>query len=240
MTTRQRAGTPANERTHARRADVLRSARSSAAEQVAESVRWMIVDGVLRPGQKIAQEVIALELGVSRVPVREALIQMERDGLVVSRPNVGAFVAPFDESVIRDHFEVVGCVQSLAAERTAAARDRALLARLEVLRDALARESDPLAANALAVEFQRLVNRGCGSSRLRSVLRGLSRILPVDIFVHIPGSVRAQQEAISAMYTAIATRKRIQAAFLDVARKRAELIVDDLRKRGTFETVRDA
>ena len=194
----------------------------------------MIVDGLLRPGQKIAQESIALELGVSRVPVREALIQMERDGLVVSRANVGAFVAPFDESVIRDHFEVVGRVQGLAAGRTASVKDRALLEHLAQIRDTLARERDPLAANSLAVEFQRLVNRGCGSNRLRSVLRSLSRILPMDIFVHIPGSVPAQQEAIGAMYTAISTRRRIDETFVGVAHTRADLIVADLRRRGTF------
>jgi DNA-binding GntR family transcriptional regulator len=50
---------------------VLRAARSTAVEQVAEAGRWMIVDGQLRPGHKIAQEAISQKLDVSRIPVRE-------------------------------------------------------------------------------------------------------------------------------------------------------------------------
>ncbi len=194
----------------------------------------MIVDGLLRPGDKIAQQAISERLAVSRIPVREALIQMERDGLVISRPNVGAFVGAFDEEVIRDHFEVVGRVQALAAERTATRTDKPLLASLRTARNALAATSDPVEANDLAIEFQRVVNRASGSQRLRSVLRGLSRILPVDIAVHIPGAVEQQQKSIAAMYKAVSTGRRIEETYVGIARTRAALIIGDLRLRGTF------
>jgi DNA-binding GntR family transcriptional regulator len=196
----------------------------------------MIVDGQLRPGHKIAQEAISQKLDVSRIPVREALIQMERDGLLISRPNVGAFVAAFGEAVIHDHFEVVGHVQALAAERTAAIVDKPLLKQLRDLRNALAVETDPVVANDLAVEFQRVVNRACGSQRLRSVLRGLSRILPIEIVVHIPGSLELQRKCIPAMYRAVSTGRRIEETYVGVARDRAEFIVSDLRRRRTFST----
>lgn len=218
-----------------RRADLLRAARSTAVEQVAETLRWQIVDGVLRPGDKIPQEAISQDLGVSRIPVREALIQMERDGLVITRPNVGAFVAAFDEDVIRDHFEVVGHVQALAATRTAANADKELLRDLKALRDEVLAASDPVAVDELSVEYQRRVNRACGSQRIRSVLRGLSRILPVDIAVHIPGSVASQHRSVTAMHRAVSTGRRIEETYLAIARERADLIVRDLRTRGTFD-----
>ena len=70
---------------------------------------------------------------MSRLPVREAVQVMERDGLVVVEPHLGAFVAPFDAQVIHDHFEIVGLVQGVAARRLAERGDPELLAQLEAI-----------------------------------------------------------------------------------------------------------
>jgi DNA-binding GntR family transcriptional regulator len=226
---------PSTQRAHVvRRGRDVAAVKSPAADQVAERIRWMIVDGTLRPGQKVAQDALSLQLGVSRIPVREALIQMERDGLIVARQNVGAFVGAFDESVIRDHFEVLALVQAMAAERTSAQADRDVFAHLGSLRDAVVAAEDPRLVNDLAVQFQRTVNLASNSTRLRSVLRGLSRILPVDIFVHVAGSLDAQQTAVEQMYVAIMQRRRLRETYQLINRLRADLIVTDLRTRGTF------
>src|SRR5262249_27112791 len=54
--------------------------RPSSGEQVRLYVRRLIFDGVLKPGQRVPQDAIAQTLGVSRIPVREALIALEREG----------------------------------------------------------------------------------------------------------------------------------------------------------------
>jgi DNA-binding GntR family transcriptional regulator len=63
---------------------------------VARRLHDRIVDGTLPPGAPIRQEAVAREFGVSRLPVREALRQLENEGLVVLRPHSGARVAVLD------------------------------------------------------------------------------------------------------------------------------------------------
>lgn len=71
--------------------------------KVANGIRQAILDGTLAPGERIRQEEIAKKYGVSRIPVREALYQLEQDGLVVLRANSGAWVAKLDV----DEFEEI-------------------------------------------------------------------------------------------------------------------------------------
>jgi DNA-binding GntR family transcriptional regulator len=66
------------------------------AQRVARELRERIYDGRYGPGTPVRQEAIAAELGVSRIPVREALRLLENEGLVVIRPHSGARVALLD------------------------------------------------------------------------------------------------------------------------------------------------
>ncbi|SNT62111.1 transcriptional regulator, GntR family [Actinomadura meyerae] len=70
--------------------------RESMTQVVARRLRDSIQSGELEPGARVRQETVAAELGVSRIPVREALRQLESEGLVVIVPNSGAKVAVLD------------------------------------------------------------------------------------------------------------------------------------------------
>jgi DNA-binding GntR family transcriptional regulator len=63
---------------------------------VSRRIRDAILDGELKPGERIRQEAIAQRLGTSRIPVREALRQLETEGLVTLVPHSGARVAVMD------------------------------------------------------------------------------------------------------------------------------------------------
>lgn len=65
-------------------------------EEISAALRAEIVDGRLPPGSHIRQEAVAQRLGVSRVPVREALLQLANEGLVKLVPNAGAYVSNLD------------------------------------------------------------------------------------------------------------------------------------------------
>lgn len=67
--------------------------RQTVTDSVAEYITDRIVSGDYPGGHQIRQEAIAAELGVSRIPVREALLQLEAEGLVINRPHRGAVVA---------------------------------------------------------------------------------------------------------------------------------------------------
>ncbi|HEX7095277.1 MAG TPA: GntR family transcriptional regulator [Acidimicrobiales bacterium] len=214
----------------------VRIRRAPTSEQVSEHIRRLIFDGELRPGDRIPQDAIAADLGVSRIPVREALIEMARDGLVVNEPHIGAFVGEFDEQVIRDHFEIVAMLQGMAAERLTESHDEALFEQLRVLAERVASSDDPDEVHADAVEFQRVINHGGGSARLRAALRALGRMLPTGVFAGIPGSVDVQRDAVAGMWAALEQRSGalIKERILAANRARADLVIAELRARGTL------
>src|SRR6266496_2468178 len=67
---------------------------ASVADRVVHEIRRSILTGALQPGQQFSLREIAGQLGVSFIPVREALQQLEAQGLVVTRPGRSATVAP--------------------------------------------------------------------------------------------------------------------------------------------------
>ena len=79
--------------------------RSGLPERISGLIRDSIVNGRIRPGTRLVERQLASSLGISRVPVREALIQLEQAGLVVSRPN-GRYVLEIGEQDIKQLFEV--------------------------------------------------------------------------------------------------------------------------------------
>lgn len=71
---------------------------------VADGIRLAILRGQLAPGQVLRQEELAKQFGLSRAPVREALRQLETEGLVVSYPNRGTVVAELSAEDIEEVF----------------------------------------------------------------------------------------------------------------------------------------
>lgn len=67
--------------------------KQPAPELVRDSLREAIYSGKLQPGEQLRQEELAERYGISRIPVREALRQLEAEGLVTRQPNRGAVVA---------------------------------------------------------------------------------------------------------------------------------------------------
>lgn len=84
--------------------------------RVAERLREAILRGDLGPGRRIRQEELADRLGVSRAPVRQALVILEREGLVRTDPGRGAVVAPLTVDLIRDLYQLRTGVERHVAE----------------------------------------------------------------------------------------------------------------------------
>ncbi|ONH59912.1 GntR family transcriptional regulator [Frankia sp. CcI49] len=124
----------------------LRRTRTSAA--VVEYVQREIFAGSLRHGDRIDVERIGTALGVSPTPVREALVLLERDGLIATRMHRVAIVAHFDAGTLRADFHVLGVLSGVAAARVAKDRDPRVLARLQDLLQALADSASVDSASA--------------------------------------------------------------------------------------------
>ena len=86
--------------------------------QVAEHIKGALLSGELAPGQKINEASLAMHLGISRAPVREALQLMVNDGLVVSIPQRGKFVRSLTSQEIRDNYELGGVLEGAVVAKS--------------------------------------------------------------------------------------------------------------------------
>jgi DNA-binding GntR family transcriptional regulator len=91
--------------------------RETAARQVADILRRRILSGELPEGQYIRQEAVAQELGVSRLPVREALVLLETQGLVENVKYKGAVVSTMSPSEIEEIYALRGLLEGFLLER---------------------------------------------------------------------------------------------------------------------------
>jgi DNA-binding GntR family transcriptional regulator len=84
-----------------------------------ELIREAIVDGRLQPGQRLKEEELARQLGISRTPVREALLILQAEGLVLATPNRGAMVRAHDAADLDDLYQMRALLEGYAARRAA-------------------------------------------------------------------------------------------------------------------------
>jgi DNA-binding GntR family transcriptional regulator len=84
-------------------------------DRLYDEVRARIVSGVLAPGRPLRQDTIATELGVSKIPLREALNRLEQDGLVALNPRRGYEVAPMTAGGAEDVFDLRMRIEPAAA-----------------------------------------------------------------------------------------------------------------------------
>lgn len=89
------------------------------AKLVRDDMLAMILRGDLQPGQRINEPDVAARLGISRVPVREALRELESTGLVVARKHAGVFVREPNAEEVRDLYEMRGVLDGFAGRRAA-------------------------------------------------------------------------------------------------------------------------
>lgn len=81
-----------------------------------EWIRRRILDNVWPPGHRALEQEVALQLGMSRTPVREALVRLQNDGLVEVIPRHGMRVLPVSPDDMREIYEVLTALECLAAE----------------------------------------------------------------------------------------------------------------------------
>src|ERR1700685_2379658 len=83
----------------------------------------MIVDGELKPAQKVPEAELCERFGVSRTPMREALKVLAAEGLINLLPNRGAAVAKITQQEIEELFPIMGALEALAGELACAKMD---------------------------------------------------------------------------------------------------------------------
>jgi DNA-binding GntR family transcriptional regulator len=212
--------------------------RVSSGEQVLQYVRRQIFDGVLRQGQRVPQDAIAKTLGVSRIPVREALIALEREGWITIVPHRGAFVNRIDEGAIRDHFELFGLIYGFAVRRAIERQGDTLASQLTPIQKRIAaagEDADEMFGATFA--FHRAVVAAANSPRLRTLLRQVSNIVPGNFFEQVHGTGKLEKQGTAAIVRAIRRQDADGAAqaYTEMMRKQGDLVVGVFRAKGIFD-----
>jgi DNA-binding GntR family transcriptional regulator len=149
---------------------------SKTTELAYERIRNRIIDGDYAAGMHLKEEVVALEVGASRTPVREALRRLSNEQLVKFVPNRGAYVSSWSREEIDEIFVLRIMLEGHAAERAATRIAPAEIAALEACIDCIA-ESLPGRTQAQRVaileanhRFHSTVLAAARSDRLSKVL----------------------------------------------------------------------
>lgn len=208
--------------------------RRSYKELAADLLRQRIFSGELRPQERVDQDQIAEQLGISKLPVREALIALEAEGLVVNQPHRGSFVASLSREDVRDHYRIIGFLAGLAARRAAERLTDDQIEQLGAYVEALDREPDPDRQSALNLAFHRTINVAGGSRRVRSVLRLLTNTNPNRFYSFRGGWREAAQEEHRRILAAIQARDPAEAevAMVDHIVSGGEFGIAQMEERG--------
>lgn len=145
---------------------------------VVSHILHLLLTGKLRSGDRVDRNEIALGLGVSRVPIQEALVQLEHDGIVSARYHRGAFVERFDEATVLEHHELDGMLNAIASARAAANPTPRILGQLDALMRSLRTAKDSRAFSDIAAEYRRTVNDEYAGPRLHATIRASQNVIP--------------------------------------------------------------
>lgn len=150
-------------------------AREPLSQTALRSLRDAILDGRLPPGERLVEERLSAELGMSRVPIREAIKQLTAEGLAVPVEGArGAQVAAMTEAFARDLIEVRAVLEGLTARlaaRNCTPRARSEIQALLERGQAMANDAEELARMNTA--FHEMLAQAGTNQALREVMRPL-------------------------------------------------------------------
>lgn len=191
----------------------------------------LVLTGKLRTGDRLDRNEIAGDLGISRVPIQEAVVQLEHDGIISTQYHRGAFIERFDADVLGEHHEVYGVLNGIASARAATAADPDVLAALHALTSALAASRDARSFHDTAWRYRRTITDAYAGPRLQAATAAAQTFIPHDYwsaFLDAPAGLldhyRAETAAIADRDPAAARAACIAAARLMGAMMRTELV----------------
>lgn len=152
-----------------------RTHKQSTHEMVAAVLREAITAGVLKANQPLPQDEIASQLRVSHIPVREALRQLQSEGLVSYQANRGATVTALTPDEIKEIYEIRVILETAAIRRAAPRLSAETLAEAARTLDAAERATESSVWGALDVDFHRLVYALDDRPRMDELITGLLR-----------------------------------------------------------------
>lgn len=146
-------------------------------EQVYLQILQRIQLGTVPAGSKLRDAAIAAELGVSRTPVREALLRLSREGLLSAEAGRGFRLAPLDPAELREIGSILASLEPLALEQSPDPSPQRLERLADIVRRLEQTRGDTAGCIALDEEFHRILLEDCPNRRLVGLVGTLRRSL---------------------------------------------------------------
>jgi DNA-binding GntR family transcriptional regulator len=169
-------------------------------DKICEVLKAWILDGTLKPGERIVESVLAARLKVSRAPFREALWLLARHGLVTLRAHHGASVVQLHEEDVREIFEIREALETYCARKIHASLSPAKVARLQealgrLETAALKRDMKAFSEGDLA--FHTTLSELADNRRVEEILRDTStRFFGYELILDLPKAADFRFEAV--------------------------------------------
>ncbi len=200
-------------------------------------IRDNILSGALRPGQQLVQAEIAAQMNVSRAPIREALRQLEEEGLVESIPYRGTFVSRVTQRDILELYSLRGALESMAARLAISRCNEQDIAQLEAIVARMSEAADAADYQAINVADLEFHTQLCVLSDHQHLLRTwkinanlIRRILSFRNRLSTPHVVVAMHKPIVEAIgnrDAVAAQRAIEAHCIDSGEALSSIWPDD-------------
>ncbi|WP_062308682.1 GntR family transcriptional regulator [Polynucleobacter sinensis] len=191
-------------------------------ENVAERLREQIFAHELAPGSWLDEQKLAMEFGISRTPMREAIKVLASEGLVTTKMNRGAYVTEVDRRDLEQIFTILSLLEGQAAKETATKASEDQLTQLDNLHHRLekaAADRDIEQFFEINVRFHDLIQDIAGNKWMNGVIEDLRKVLKLQRRDSLSRSGRLQSSLLEHREILQAILKRDPAAAESAMRK---------------------
>jgi DNA-binding GntR family transcriptional regulator len=222
------------------RINLDRAEIQSLREKLVTTIRDAIIEGKIKPNERLTEENVSMMLGVSRTPLREAFLQLESEGFVKVTPRRGAVVAELSEKDAEEIYLIKSALEGLAAGLAASRITLSVIDQLTQINTQMkthisAKKKDTRMLLDLNAKFHSLLNGICGNEKLYQLIDILRKqslrynYIYVTGLSHLELSVQDHDQIIEALKRKDATAaEAIVKAHSDTARR---ALCEFIRKR---------
>jgi DNA-binding GntR family transcriptional regulator len=179
-------------------------------DRIASSIRDSIIEGRIKPGQRLLEPEVAQVLGVSRTPLREAFFQLEAEGFVKVQPRKGAVVSELSRKDAEDTSLIKNTLEALAGRLAAGNMTDEIIQELESVNEELVEQSQSPKKDfriilELNTRFHTIINNASGNEKLSDLIRILRKqtlrynYIYLSLLSHLETSVQEHRHIIEAL-----------------------------------------
>ncbi len=176
-------------------------------ERIVDFIKDSVVSGRLKPGERVPEQEIAENFGISRTPIREAFRQLESEGFITVIPRKGAVVSPITDKDVSEFYAIKSLLEGFAARTSCEKLTDRDLKRLESLNASMeksAEKGDVKGFFKLDAQFHDTFLKACGNEKLCALIHHLVqqferfRITAMSLPGRMRASVKQHEEIVSA------------------------------------------